>query len=80
MKYKMKVYLNLGLLTLEECLILQQYIPEVVFTQRKSYDEYFVDQHGLFNEIPLSLPDLVELGKVFDITIGGEYSVVIESY
>jgi len=58
---------NIGIVTGEERRALEDYIDARRFTQRKSYDEYYIDSGNL--ELDLSISDLMILAERFKVIV-----------
>ena len=68
----MKLYVGcLSLISGDEKRFLETYLNPVLFRQRKSYDEYYVDVSEV--EVNLSLAELMKLSEWFDVTVHSDH-------
>jgi len=68
-KHTQTISINLGIITGEQKRALEQYIDSRFFSQRKSYDEYYVDIDVV--QIEITVNDLLILAENFKITVAG---------
>jgi len=61
---------RLGIISGESKRLLEDYVDTRLFSQRKSYDEWYVEQYTIPWEADLDLKDLFILSEKFDIRVG----------
>ena len=68
---------HLGIIDLDQKRALECYFDERLFSQRKSFSEYYIDVSEV--ELDIDIGDLMILSDQFNVSVGGD-SVIIEEY
>jgi len=74
----MNLTVSIGIITGEEKRALEPYIDARRFTQRKSYDEYYIDSGDL--KVDLSMSDLMVLAEEFKVLVSPDEIELTSKY
>lgn len=68
----MKLYLGcLGIISGDEKRFLEKYVDPKIFRQRKSFDEYYIDESKV--DVDLSLTTLMALSEWFKVNVHSDH-------